>query len=110
MSHVGAAVPPALTAPHPHPRHLDLAHGRSTAATAHVDASAALLPREEGSSTKAGETKPEEGGGSLRLTAALLGVSRTVGDGVAVRIALTRVLASKGPGLAGQVRTELLQL
>lgn len=72
---------------------LDLAHGRSlsdaTGTTAHVDARAAALKTgTDGGDNECGEAEPEEGSGSLSLVAALGGVRRSVGDGVAVCVRL----------------------
>lgn len=72
---------------------LDLAHGRSlsdaTSTTAHVNAGvAALETREDGRDDEGSKAEPEEGSGSLSLVAALRGVGRTIGDGVAVSVRL----------------------
>jgi hypothetical protein len=72
---------------------LDLAHGRSlsdaTGTTAHVNARvAALETREDSRDDEGSEAKPEESSGSLSLVAALGGVGRAVGDGVAVGVRL----------------------
>ena len=70
---------------------LDLAHGRSlsdaTGTTAHVNARvAALETREDSRDDEGSKAEPEEGGGGLSLVAALRGVGRAVGDGVAVGV------------------------
>jgi hypothetical protein len=72
---------------------LDLAHGRSlldaTGTTAHVDARVtALETREDSRDGKGSEAEPEEGSGGLGLVAALGGVGRAVGDGIAVGVRL----------------------
>lgn len=76
---------------------LNLAHGRSatTDARAHVHAATALLPREKCGSNEARETKPQESGGSLSFTAALLCVGRAIRDKVAARVVLRRVSRCK---------------
>ena len=72
---------------------LNLAHGRSlsdaTGTTAHVNAGVtALKTSEDGRDNKGGKAEPQEGGGGLGLVAALGGVGRAVGDGVAVGVRL----------------------
>jgi hypothetical protein len=72
---------------------LDLAHGRSlldtTGTTAHVNAGVtALETREDSRDGEGSEAKPEEGSRGLGLVAALGGVVRAVGDGVAVGVRL----------------------
>lgn len=72
---------------------LDLAHGRSlsdaTGTTAHVNAGVtALETSEDGRDTESSEAEPEECGGSLGLSATLVGVARAVGDRVAVGVRL----------------------
>lgn len=76
---------------------LNLAHGRSATADArtHVHAATALLPREKCGSNEARETKPQESGGSLSFTAALLCVGRAIRDKVAARVVLRRVSRCK---------------
>jgi hypothetical protein len=72
---------------------LNLAHGRSlldaTGTTTHVNARvAALETREDSRDGEGSEAEPEESSGSLSLVAALRGVGRSVGDGVAVGVRL----------------------
>lgn len=91
----------------------DLAHGRATAtdaAAAHVGAAAVLQAGEDRGDEEGDEAEPQEGGGGLRLAAALGRVVRAVGDDVGGGVCLRDESASRGGerGRAGGL-TALLQ-